>query len=145
MYQTVDLSTVSYYKWVHFFRNFNSRKSYELTENQVHGNQSVETIFFEKVYSGKGLDLLPSCYKATHEIIQTDSDFLRQFIIKFNESFATEDIPRMTIYFTSESNSYGITQKRWVDGRVFETDLEIERYCKIPWMQGSKMKARVSR
>ena len=96
----------------------------------MHGNKSVETLFFEKVYSGKGLDLLPSCYKATHEITQTDSDFLRQFIIKFNESFVTEDIPKMTIYFTSESNSYGITQKRWVDGRVFETDLEIERYCK---------------
>ena len=95
-----------------------------MIENQVHGNKSVETIFFEKVYSGKGLDLLPSCYKATHEITQTDSDFLRQFIIKFN------DIPKMIIYFTSESNSYGITQKRWVDGRVFETDLEIERYCK---------------
>ena len=94
----------------------------------MHGNQSEETIFFEKVYSGKGLDLQPSCFKATHEIIQTDSDFLRQFYIKFNESFATKDIPKLTIYFTSESNSYGITQKRWVDGRVFETNLEIERY-----------------
>ena len=56
---------------------------------------------------------------------------MRQFYIRFQNEFETKSIPKMSIYFTSEPNAYGVTQNKWVDGKVFKTDLEIECYKRI--------------
>ena len=56
---------------------------------------------------------------------------MRQFYVKFQKTIETKSIPKMSIYFTSEPNAYGVTQNKWVDGKVFKTDLEIERYKRI--------------
>ena len=56
---------------------------------------------------------------------------MRLFYIQFQKEFETKSIPKMSIYFTSEPNAYGVTQNKWVDGKVFKTDLEIERFKRI--------------
>ena len=59
-------------------------------------------------------NVIPRCYKVTHNISKENPTFVRQFKIKFQKAFETKSIPKMSIYFTLEPNVYHSEQMgRW--------------------------------
>ena len=106
-------------------RNRNIKGIYFLEEGKVEISQTNETLSLEKFYTSKVNFVQPACIKVSHNISNDQANFMRKFDIRFNDSFPTESIPTMTLYFTSEDNAYGVTMKKWIDGRVFETNLEV--------------------
>ena len=47
----------------------------------------------------------------------------RTILVNFNKSISNENLPTLKIYFTSENNSYGIISNRWLDGEIWELDI----------------------
>ena len=53
------------------------------------------------------------CYKMTYRNFSLDKP---NFLLKFDTSLASEDIPLAEIYLTSEDNAYGILGNSWNNG-----------------------------
>ena len=58
------------------------------------------------------------------ETIKTHGDYVA-IHVNFNESIPFESLPMIEMYLTSESNSYGVIFKEWMDGH--ELGFEFER------------------
>ena len=67
-------------------------------------NTSKEILYFETLVSSKLNNVIPGCYKVTHNIAKENPTFMRQFFVRFRKEFETKSIPKMSIYFTSEKN-----------------------------------------
>ena len=96
---------------------------YEYNEND-YGYIPELRVRFQKVYS----HLLEGiCYlirQINEETIKTHGDYVA-IHVNFNESIPFESLPMIEMYLTSESNSYGVIFKEWMDGH--ELGFEFER------------------
>ena len=100
---------------------------YEYDEN-YYGDIPDLRVKFQKVYSHlhKGI-----CYlikQINEENIKTHGDYVA-IQINFNESLPFDSLPMIEMYLTSESNSYGVIFKEWMDGH--ELGFEFEKVISI--------------
>ena len=112
-------------------RNRNIKGIYFLDKGRTEINQTKETLFLERFYTSKVNFGQPACIKVSHNISNDEANFMRKFDIRFDAAFQIESIPPMTLYFSSEDNAYGVTMKKWIDGRVFETNLEVGKHKRM--------------
>ena len=85
-------------------RNYNGGREHRLKEGEfTYINKSKEVLYFESVISSK-MNVVPRCYKVTHNVSKENPTFMRQFFVRFRKEFETKSIPKMSIYFTSERN-----------------------------------------
>lgn len=105
-------------------------KAHYLVEGATEINVTKETLILEQMLSAK-VNFQGGCFKLTHTISNESANFIRKFYIEFKKDLPKESLPKITLYFTSEENAYGITMKKWVDGKAFETDIEFGNYKRL--------------
>ena len=79
---------------------------------------------FQKVYSHLHEGICYLIKQINEETIKTHGDYVA-IHVNFNESIPFESLPMIEMYLTSESNSYGVIFKEWMDGH--ELGFEFER------------------
>ena len=100
-----------------FYLYTSSNNSWQkLTEGENNETHIMTIEKLQTIWSGL-------CYKMTYRNFSLDKP---NFLLKFDSSLASEDIPLAEIYLTSEDNAYGILGYSWNNG--VELKLQVEGY-----------------
>ena len=72
-----------------------------------------------------------TCYKISSETFSNSAitrGNSQSILVKYNESIPIDNLPLLTIYFTSEKNAYGLIFAEWMDGEVLEFNIKNNMY-----------------
>ena len=124
--------------WQDFYENI----SYQIGRDfnisiQYNSNETWDSKFYHKInvsdYKSNEVDLM-KIYTLWHGICSkivpknvSDHPILHNYIrLDFNDSIEIEDLNNtlIKVFFTSESNSYGITTSKWSEGKKLSVDIE---------------------
>ena len=93
---------------------------YEYNEN-YYGDISDLRVKFQKVYSHLHEGICYLIKQINEETIKTHGDYAA-IHVNFDESLPLQSLPMIEMYLTSESDSYGVIFKEWMDGHELGFD-----------------------
>ena len=97
---------------------YEKNRPFVFLENGKKSNVLNEIVFFEKMIT----KFMGNCYKVT--AFTEYSAMMRAVILYFNQTIPYDDLPTLTLFITSEKNSYGAVSSNWKNGKVTKVEIE---------------------
>ena len=116
-YSTLGLTWPEFYKMMSYRANTDFYLYHNGIYIDIWNKDRNDGIDIEEIYTLRsGL-----CYKVTNQT-KTKEDEVHKFYIQF--ATGLYDIPSyVKIFLTSENNSYGVIESRWLEGNMYNVDL----------------------